>query len=246
MNKIYYFSGRGNSLKTALDISRRLDHTELVPISKRTGFLSAENADTIGIFTPVIDLGIPSFVLNFISHLHISNREAYLYAVITNGGMPCAASGQIRKCLKKRGLTLSAEFLPSFGLGWSASEDWENQMDRIAEIIRNKKTERANLTLKDRLLTLANPLAKLLIPSEDRKFTVNENCSGCGTCERICPVGNIRIEDGKPVWLHTCEQCASCFSWCPSAAIEGTNLAARTRYRNSEVTLTEMLDCAGR
>ncbi len=240
-NKIYYFSGRGNSLKTALDISKRLASPELIPIKRTSESVSVENADSIGFFTPVIDLGIPACVLSFIDRLQIDNRNAYLYAVITNGGMPCASAEQIRKQLKKKGLELSAEFLLTFGINWSDSEEWQTKTEQISELIRNRQMKRTVLTMRDRLLTSANPLAKLLIPSEDKKFTVNKNCTGCGTCEKICPAGNIRIVDGKPVWLHSCEQCAACFSWCPSAAITGTNLAARTRYRNSEVTLNQML-----
>ncbi len=31
----------------------------------------------------------------------------------------------------------------------------------------------------------------------DHGFFVDEKCAGCGTCERICPVGNIRIIHGR-------------------------------------------------
>lgn len=151
---------------------------------------------------------------------------------------------QIRKSLQKKGLTLSAEFQPKFGVGWSASEEWQKQIDWIAEIIQQKQNQKCTASWKDNALTSVNPLAKLLIPSEDKKFTVDEKCTGCGTCEKICPVKNIRLTDGKPVWMHSCEQCAACFSWCPSEAIAGTNLAARTRFRNAYITLEQMLNQA--
>jgi MinD superfamily P-loop ATPase len=111
----------------------------------------------------------------------------------------------------------------------------------MSEIVRNKQSQKLTPSVRDRLLTMANPLAKRLIPAEDKKFALNDSCNGCGICERICPVENIRIQGGKPVWLHSCEQCAACFSWCPSEAITGTNLASRTRYRNSVITLDQML-----
>ena len=241
INKIYYFSGRGNSLKTALEVSKRLDDVTLLPIKHGTETTVAEDTDSIGIFTPVIDLGIPAYVLNFIDHLKITNKQTYIYAIVTNGGMPCASAEQIRKHLKRKGLTLSAEFLLTFGIGWSASEEWLKEIDRISEIIRHKQVQKSGLTWKDELLTMANPLAKLLIPFEDKKFTVDENCTGCGICEKICPVNNIRLTNGKPVWMHSCEQCAACFSWCPSESIAGKNLAARTHYTNSDITLEQML-----
>lgn len=46
-----------------------------------------------------------------------------------------------------------------------------------------------------------------LIPLADRSFCLDEQCNGCGTCTRICPVGNIKMVDNKPVWQHHCETC---------------------------------------
>ncbi len=241
-NQIYYFTGRGNSLVTALELSKRLDSSTLIPIRHGVRHEIAEEADSIGIFTPVIDIGIPAYVLKFIDQLQVKDKNIYVFAVVTSGGMPGAAMEQLRKQLKKKGLRLQAEFLMTFGLGWSASEEWLSQIDRMAEIIKRKPSQKLKLAVKDRLLTMANPLAKLIIPTEDKKFALNDSCTGCGICEKICPVKNIRLEDGSPIWLHSCEQCAACFSWCPNEAITGTNLASRTHYRNSNITLGQMLN----
>ncbi|MDR2194165.1 MAG: 4Fe-4S binding protein [Treponema sp.] len=40
----------------------------------------------------------------------------------------------------------------------------------------------------------------------DKKFTVNNNCTGCGICEKVCPVDNIEILNNKPQYKHHCEQ----------------------------------------
>jgi len=238
---IYYFSGRGNTLKTALEVSRRLDHPVMAPIRKGSDCSAGKDADTIGIFTPVIDFGIPAFVLKFIDQLQVSDKQPYIYAVVTCGGLPGAAPEQIRKQLKKKGLTLSADFLLTFGINWSASAEWQRQIDRIAEIVKQKQRHPSVPTTKDKLLTLANPLAKRIIPSEDKKFSWNEKCTGCGTCIKLCPVNNIRLDQGRPVWLNSCEQCAACYNWCPSRAISGTNLAARNHFTNQYIKLEQML-----
>lgn len=31
-------------------------------------------------------------------------------------------------------------------------------------------------------------------------FTVSDACVSCGKCQRLCPLGNIRIQEGRPVW----------------------------------------------
>ncbi len=76
----------------------------------------------------------------------------------------------------------------------------------------------------------------------DRGFWVDEKCNGCGICSRICPVGNIRMSEGKPVWQHHCEQCFACLQWCPQEALQfGSKTAGGKRYHHPEVKLADML-----
>ncbi|MEA1883401.1 MAG: EFR1 family ferrodoxin [Thermotogota bacterium] len=46
-------------------------------------------------------------------------------------------------------------------------------------------------------------------------YTANENCNGCAICEKICPVHNIHMENGKPIWGDHCANCFACLQWCP-------------------------------
>lgn len=76
----------------------------------------------------------------------------------------------------------------------------------------------------------------------DRAFHADENCIGCGTCARLCPVRNICIVDGKPQWQQRCEQCFACLQWCPQQAIQfGNNTVGRWRYHHPDVTLADMV-----
>ena len=79
-----------------------------------------------------------------------------------------------------------------------------------------------------------------LIPSSDRSFAVSEQCNGCGTCARVCPVNNIALVDGKPVWQNRCENCLACFNWCPTNAIHGGIVTSGYRYRHPDVTMQDM------
>ena len=52
-----------------------------------------------------------------------------------------------------------------------------------------------------------------------RFFKVNENkCVSCGKCEKNCPVGNIRVEDGKFRFGKRCVGCMRCSFLCPTDA----------------------------
>jgi ferredoxin len=51
-----------------------------------------------------------------------------------------------------------------------------------------------------------------------------EKCTGCGTCEDICPLEAIKVEDVKAVVDdQACVDCGTCIEECPEKAIgEGT------------------------
>ncbi|MGB6369559.1 MAG: EFR1 family ferrodoxin, partial [Atribacterota bacterium] len=54
----------------------------------------------------------------------------------------------------------------------------------------------------------------------DYGFKCDDKCNRCGICSKVCPVRNIKMVDGRPVWQHHCEQCFACLQWCPKEAIQ--------------------------
>ncbi len=76
----------------------------------------------------------------------------------------------------------------------------------------------------------------------DWGFRYDDKCNGCGICLKICPVKNIKMVDGKPVWQHHCEQCFACLQWCPKEAIQfGNRTSHGKRYHHPEVKLSDMM-----
>ena len=62
-------------------------------------------------------------------------------------------------------------------------------------------------------------------------FNVDGKCIGCGKCEKICPLNNIKIQNGKPVWGKECTHCMACICHCPTEAIEyGKKSIGKPRY----------------
>ena len=52
------------------------------------------------------------------------------------------------------------------------------------------------------------------------KFILDDCCTGCGTCEKICTTKRIRMNGNKPEWVHdNCSFCYACFNYCPAQAI---------------------------
>ena len=56
-----------------------------------------------------------------------------------------------------------------------------------------------------------------------KMFFADERCTSCGTCERSCPQGAVRLRGGarRPYWTYDCQNCMRCMSKCPTEAVQG-------------------------
>ena len=84
-----------------------------------------------------------------------------------------------------------------------------------------------------------NPTIKEIIPLMDKSYYADDNCIGCGTCSKICPVQNIKLVDDKPVWQHKCENCLACIKWCPQKAVHGYG-ELPIGYHHPKVDISDM------
>lgn len=80
-----------------------------------------------------------------------------------------------------------------------------------------------------------------LINYVDNSFIANQNCIGCRTCEKVCPVNNITILDDKPKWNNKCENCLACYQYCPKNAIGGDIVEYNEKYHHPQVDIKDML-----
>lgn len=254
---IYYFSGTGNSLKIARDMAETIDDTKLVSIARATEDQLAPDTDAVGIVFPVYAWGPPSVVTQFLDKVSIGS-DKYVFAVCTCGGSASGTLVKFKKQLLTKGIMLSAGFvvlMPTNYIVWGEALPEEKQQemfarakDRVAEIcmvIEAKKVQEVEMGgLLGRLV-----LTGLIYNSSigffanlDKKFTVYTACNGCGICERVCQVGNITMKDGKPDWLHHCEQCLACLHWCPQEAIQvGKKTEGRKRYHHPEINAKDLM-----
>ena len=251
---ILYFTGTGNSLMVAKAIAKHLGDTDLLHFSKVNEHSLKRPVDVLGLVFPVYWNGLPLLVLNTISALKGLNPQ-YIFSVVTHAGGPGQVQSQLQVELQKNGLELNAgiclEMPSNYIIGYDAPSDSSIQSDlanaervlsQFSEIVKSNQEHRPRADFPPfSRTTSAYQRFIATVHESDSNFWVDENCTECGLCEEICPVQNIELETGGPIWNHLCEQCLACINWCPEGSIQYKNQTAkRGRYANPRVSVDEM------
>jgi len=244
MATIYCFSATGNSLHAAKKIAKGLNG-KVLPIT-RTPVQTDE--EVVGIVFPAFYFSAPTIVRNFAKTLKLTNPEAYLFVVMTSGGMAPGATGALHRLLPKRPnytaeLKTADNYLPMYPPSHS-DETFEKEQTQLTQIIEDLK---AKHTQHGSRYTPLNWAVRLAMPGikSDKKFKLGASCNGCGVCEKICPVNNIKVEDNKPTFLHRCEHCLACLHACPAGTIDYGKSVGRARYRHPEISVTDLIEYKG-
>ena len=255
---IYYFTGTGNSLAVAKKIAVATGDCELVPIAslRRTHGDIVPQVERVGIICPNYFSGVPLMVASFTGRLDPAAVK-YLFAVVTHGGGGESASlRQLDTILRERrgrgldagfGVAMPGNYIMMYEspTGKKQEEILAKADDIIAEItgpvIRCEKRGLPSSLIPRVLYAVVYPWFASHAHTDDRKFTVTDQCTSCGTCVALCPAKNIKLVDKKPVFLHHCELCCGCIHNCPVQAIQaGARTEKWQRYRNPSVTVAEL------
>lgn len=252
---LFYFSATGNSLRVAKDIAAKLPGTQIFSIPKVMNQEVDWDADNIGLVFPVYFQGMPRIVADFINKLQV-DKAKYIFAVCTCGAFPMGTLLQTQRQLKSRGMTLNAGFsiqmpgsyLVKYGAFPAAKQQAlfareRKKIDVIVKMVENRQGNKVehNGFLMNWIGDLVYRSMLPKFPTLDRNFSINDRCTGCHTCEKVCPVQNVKMIDGRPAWQGNCEHCLACMQWCPVEAIQyGTQTKDRKRYHHPEVLVKEM------
>ncbi|HMK53454.1 MAG TPA: EFR1 family ferrodoxin [Methanobacteriaceae archaeon] len=238
--EIYYFSGTGNSLHVAKELQKRIPDTKIIPI---VSLLNKEVIETksgsVGFIFPIHLAMSPAPVRKFLEKIDLKSTE-YIFAVVTRAGSQHRAFIDLGKILKKKGKILDSCFTLNMASNDPKFEDWhaateeeiadlessvQNNLDVIQNIVINKEKSRE----KDANFTVPMPafsILSLILPFLNRfynvEFYADSKCERCGTCEKVCLSGKVKMVDGKPVWQKDvqCFSCHACLNYCPEHAVQ--------------------------
>ncbi len=233
---VLYFSGTGNSQFTALRIAEATGDGEVVSINAclKSGRRPSIRSERPLVFvTPTYCWRMPKVVERWILDTDFEgNRDAYF--VLTCGGSCGNAGAYAEKLCAKKNLRfcgLAPVVMPENYLAMfpTPGEDecrtvMENARPHIdalaAQISAGECFAAPDVSFSEKLQSgPVNPLFYAFCV-HDGGFTVSDHCISCGKCAQRCPMNNIELADGKPMWMGNCTHCMACIGGCPTQAIE--------------------------
>lgn len=255
---IFHFSGTGNSLWVAGQLSEAFDE-KLISISEELKKSSNDfnyqlrPEEKVFFVFPVHSWGPAVLISRFIKKMNLQHYAGQKVYVVCTCGDNCGNTDKIiRKRLKKKNITLSKVYsiqmpnnyilMKGFGID---SKELENiklavAPDLVKDIINNINSEGG----KEIYERGKSPFVKsgIVYPLFARfalgrnSFYATDACTSCKLCVKICPTQTISMSDNRPVWNNTCVQCTACIHRCPVRAIEhGKITQDQGRYHHPDI-----------
>jgi len=242
---VIYFSGTGNSEYCARLIASRLGD-ELIDSAQfiKHGIAAELISGKPWVFcAPTYAWQLPRVFVDFIRSGNFEG-EKRAYFVMTCGGSIGAAGEHIEKLCKEKGLeymgvlpvVMPENYVAMFPV--PEKEKAERMVaiaakrleKRVAAIEKGEAFESKKSGAMDKMLSVFVNKGFYGYAVSDKKFHTTDKCTSCGKCEQVCPLGNVRLEEGIVVWGGNCTHCMACICRCPQDAIE-YGKASKGKYR---------------
>lgn len=244
---IVYFSGTGNSRYCAQMLASQLDD-ELTDAFHfiREGIAAELCSLKPWVFVaPTYGWQLPHIFVDFLrSGSFTGCKKAYF--VMTCGSDIGNAGVKIKKLCADKGFTYQGVLEAIMPENYIAMFHVPNQVeseqiiDAVCPILeagidcvrREKPFPEQKINMADKLKTnIVNSLFYACCVKA-KPFYATDACIGCGKCAKSCPLNNIRLENGRPVWENCCTHCMACICGCPTEAIEyGKSSLGKRRYQ---------------
>jgi len=243
--KIYYFSGTGNTLYVAKEVSKDVQDVELISM-KSCLDKKLVLAGDVGIAFPLYGFGLPKMVQEFLLGVDFSGVD-YFFALQTRSISPGRAFSDLQKFAGRK---LDASFVVNMPSGYLVFGDLESDTKRekiLSKAAKKIATIKVQVEARAKKKVFEFCLIKLLaLPiyllwkkfgGLSKKYFVDGKCTGCGICSKVCPSGCVTMKDGKPVWeIGKCESCMACINYCPTRAIQlNKKTKGYSRYHHSAI-----------
>ena len=241
---LLYFSGTGNSRYVAKKIAE-ISGDEIISVNRRlkdNDFSPVKSERPLVFVGPVYAGRFPRVMDEFIRKTDFGGTKK-AYFIATCAATPWVTVQYAEKICAEKSFSLlgfNSVVMPQgyiAGGGTQPKEindkilkEAEPKIISIAETVRDEKPLPKEQPGKAVMSKLINPIMYSVMISA-KSFYATDKCAGCGKCAERCPLNNIKIENGKPVWGKNCTHCMACIAGCQNKAIEyGKKTVGKPRY----------------
>lgn len=250
---IFYFSGTGNNLAVARQLAKELGDTDILPMRYlMTHKEISSEYDWVGFSAPTYYSHIPPYVEECMKNITYTGHQK-VFLIAGCGGNRGLTMEDLRKlvndCNKEVALEYMVIYPGNYITSYDAFPNWYQKffiqqsykkLHKIANDIKNDKSRKplgkSILYLYDMKHDADSQKIIASFASIGQQYTISDECTGCGACAKLCPVGNITMENGHPVFGDHCNQCMACIQWCDRHALDDREKAKnRTRYHHSDI-----------
>lgn len=251
-NVIFCYSGTGNCLDMAKNIARYLGDTDIIMMRSAPVKTDVRDAKRVGFIFPCHGGGAPVDVLDYAKTIQLS-PDSYTFGVSQSASYPGTGLAELDKIIPLdywRAVTHQCTCIWLFPHNLMvpplSAEQAQARSERLAQLIGAEvcaKTVTGKKPPKNPLNAAENAAWPMIVKKKAAGFAVSSACVGCGQCVRLCPRGNIRLEDGRAVIGTNCIQCLGCLQYCPTSAISlGSVTDKREHYHNVHVSAADLME----
>lgn len=243
---ILYFSGTGNSEYTAKRINRIINDDAINLFEKLRDNNNSEIHSVCPwvIISPTYAWRIPRILQKWLEKTKLTGNND-IYFIMTCGGSIGNAGKFLKNLCADKGMNYLGCFevvMPENYIAMFSTPTKEeaieiitkadNVIDKAAEIIlKGEAFPENSVTLTGKINSgFVNDIFYPMFVKA-KKFYTTDSCISCGKCVKVCPMRNIAVKNGKPVWGNNCTHCMACICSCPKEAIEyGNHSEGQPRY----------------
>jgi len=232
-----YFSGTGNS-RYALELfCSEYDKKAKVLSIEDSNVREAVKQDDLLVFAyPVQYSTVPKILREFISDNSNLWENKKIFVIATMGLFSGDGAGVLGRILEKHGADILGGLHLKMPDSIGDERALKRPLDKNKELVRKAEDK---IKKSVRLVKSGKPPQEGIgvfcrmagffgqrlyfgykTKNYSDKLRIDEDkCVGCGRCETLCPMNNIRVIDRKVVQNSRCTMCYRCISHCPKLAM---------------------------